>query len=73
VLRAGRVTERRSFREGITAVAQRDITETEVGEMYAVLSNDVYLLLTDTCGWTDEAYESWVATTVVRLLDLQGE
>jgi AcrR family transcriptional regulator len=73
VLRAGRVTERQQFREGIAAVAQRDVTETEVDEVFAVLSNDVYLLLTDTCGWTDEAYQSWVATTVVRLLNLQGE
>ncbi|HEX6856441.1 MAG TPA: helix-turn-helix domain-containing protein [Streptosporangiaceae bacterium] len=73
VLRAGRVTERQQFREGITAVAQRDVTETEVDEMFAVLSNDVYLLLTDTCGWSDDAYQSWVATTVVRLLNLQGE
>ena len=73
VLRAGRVTERQQFREGITAVAQRDVTETEVDEMFAVLSNDVYLLLTETCGWTDDAYQSWVATTVVRLLNLQGE
>ena len=73
VLRAGRVTERQQFRDGLTAVAQRDVTETEVDEMFAVLSNDVYLLLIDTCGWTDDAYESWVATTVVRLLNLHGE
>jgi AcrR family transcriptional regulator len=73
VLQAGRVTERQDFRKGLTAVAQRDVTETEVDEMFAVLSNDVYLLLTETCGWTDDAYQSWVATTVVRLLNLQGE
>jgi AcrR family transcriptional regulator len=73
VLRAGRVAERQSVREGIAAVAQRDATEAEVDGMFAVLSNDVYLLLTETCGWTDEAYQSWVATTVVRLLNLQGE
>jgi AcrR family transcriptional regulator len=73
VLQAGRVTERHDFREGLTAVAQRDVTETEVDEMFAVLSNDVYLLLTETCGWTDDAYQTWVATTVVRRLNLQGE
>jgi AcrR family transcriptional regulator len=73
VLQAGRVTERQDFRKGLTAVAQRDVTETEVDEMFAVLSNDVYLLLTETCGWTDDAYQTWVATTVVRLLNLQGE
>lgn len=73
MLQAGRVTERQQFREGLTAVAQRDVTETEVDEMFAVLSNDVYLLLTETCGWTDDAYQTWVATTVVRLLNLQGE
>jgi hypothetical protein len=73
VLQAGRVTERQSFCEGMRAVAQRVVTEAVVDEMFAVLSNDVYLLLTETCGWTDEAYQSWVATTVVRLLNLQGE
>ena len=73
VLRAGRVTERQQFRDGLTAVAQRDVTDTEVDGIYAVLSNDVYLLLTGTCGWTDNAYESWVATTVARLLNLYGE
>ena len=73
LVREGRVTERQQFREGLTAVAQRDVTETEVDEMFAVLSNDVYLLLIDVCGWTDDAYQSWVATAVVRLFNLHGE
>jgi hypothetical protein len=57
----------------MAAVARREPTETEVDGMFAVLSSDVYLLLTETCGWADDAYQSWVATTVVRLLNLQGE
>jgi hypothetical protein len=73
LLAAGRITERQSAREGVAAVLRREPTEAEADEMYAVLSSDVYLLLTETCGWTDDTYESWVATTVVRLLNLQGE
>ncbi len=73
LLAAGRGTQRESVRAGVAAVTRREPTETEVDEMFAVLSSDVYLLLTETCGWTDDAYQSWVATTVVRLLNLQGE
>jgi hypothetical protein len=35
-----------------------------------VLSNDVYLLITETTGWSDDQYGTWVAATVARLLDL---
>ena len=73
LLRRGHATERMSVHQGVRAVAQREVTETEVDAMFAVFGTDVFLLLTETCGWTDEAYKSWVATTVVRLLNLPGE
>jgi AcrR family transcriptional regulator len=73
LLDAGWGTQRHDLYAGLAAVAQREPTKAEVDEMFAVLSSDVYLLLTETCGWTDDAYQSWVATTVVRLLNLQGE
>ncbi len=54
-----------------TALARRPVTRTEVDGLTAVLSDEVYLRLTEGCGWTDRQYETWVAGTVVRLLDLE--
>jgi AcrR family transcriptional regulator len=70
LLRTHQATERAQVREGVLAVARREVTETEVDAMFAVLSNDVFLLLTETTGWSDDQYATWVATTVARLLDL---
>jgi AcrR family transcriptional regulator len=70
LLRTTQANERAQVREGMLAVARREVTETEVDAMFAVLSNDVFLLLTETTGWSDDQYASWVAATVARLLDL---
>jgi AcrR family transcriptional regulator len=70
LLRTNQANERAQVREGVRAVTRRDVTETEVDAMFAVLSNDVFLLLTETTGWSDGQYASWVAATVARLLDL---
>lgn len=70
LLRKSQADERAQVREGALAVARREVTETEVDAMFAVLSNDVFLLLTETTGWSDDQYASWVAATVARLLDL---
>jgi AcrR family transcriptional regulator len=70
LLRANQARLRAQVREGMLAVARREVTETEVDAMFAVLSNDVFLLLTETTGWSDDQYASWVAATVARLLDL---
>jgi hypothetical protein len=47
LLRTNQANERAQVREGVLAVARREVTETEVDAMFAVLSNDVFLLLTD--------------------------
>jgi len=70
LMRTNQASERAQVREGVRAVSRRAVTETEVDAMFAVLSNDVFLLLTETTGWSDDQYASWVATTVARLLDL---
>jgi hypothetical protein len=69
LLRKNQADERAQVREGVIAVGRREVTETEVDAMFAVLSNDVYLLLTETTGWSDDQYATWVAATVARLLD----
>lgn len=56
-----------------TALARRPVTATEIDGLTAVLSNEVYLRLTEGSGWSDQHYETWVAETVVRLLDLSEE
>jgi AcrR family transcriptional regulator len=66
-------TERISVREGITAFAGRPATDLEADSLFAVLSDDVYLLLTEVTGWTPQQYAAWVGATTVRLLDLKVE
>lgn len=64
-------TERISVREGITAFAGRPATDLEADSLFAVLSDDVYLLLTEVTGWTPQQYAAWAGATTVRLLDLK--
>jgi hypothetical protein len=70
LLRTNQMRLRAQVHEGMLAVARREVSETEVDAMFAVLSNDVFRLLTETTGWSDDQYASWVAATVARLLDL---
>ncbi|MDT4929174.1 MAG: hypothetical protein QOF92_2041 [Pseudonocardiales bacterium] len=65
--------ERESTRQGIVTLIGREGTDREIAGVQAVLSNDVYLLLTEHSGWDLETYQHWVADAVVRLLDLTGE
>jgi AcrR family transcriptional regulator len=60
---------RLEFSRGGSLVAGRQVTDTETDGLWAVLSVDVYLLLTRHRGWTDEAYRIWAADSVVALLD----
>jgi hypothetical protein len=70
LMRTNQANERAQVREGVHAVARREVSETEVDAMFALLGSDVFLLLTETTGWSDDQYASWVAATVSRLLDL---
>ncbi|MCU1656708.1 MAG: TetR family transcriptional regulator [Pseudonocardiales bacterium] len=69
LLRKVHASERESTALGIRAVAGRKPTDTEIDGLQAVLSNDVYLLLTGMSGWSDQQYQTWVADTILRLLD----
>ena len=57
--------------QAIWLVAGRTPTDVEVDSLQAVMSNDVYLLLTEMSGWSADQYQTWVADTIVRLLDLE--
>jgi AcrR family transcriptional regulator len=63
---------RLDFARAGSMIAGRQVTDTEVDGLWAVLSADVYLLLTRHVGWTDEAYRAWAGDCIVALLDLSG-
>jgi AcrR family transcriptional regulator len=56
------------FRRGGSLLADRPLTDTEVDGIWAILSVDVYLLLTRVTGWTDADYQTWAGDTLVSLL-----
>lgn len=49
-------------------VAGRPLTDDERDGLWAVLSPEVYLLLTARSGWTPEQYEAWAAQMIKRVL-----
>jgi AcrR family transcriptional regulator len=64
--------ERESVRQGARAVAQREVSDEDVDTLFAVLSTDVFLLLTEARGWSVPAYRAWAARTVRTILNLEG-
>jgi len=44
----------------------------DVDTLFAVLSTDVFLLLTEARGWSVPAYRAWAARTVRTILNLEG-
>jgi AcrR family transcriptional regulator len=68
LLRHNLIDEREQVRQGMSAVVGHPITQAAADEMFAVLSNDVYLLLTEVRGWSLEHYQTWVGETILRLL-----
>ena len=50
-------------------VASRQLSDVEADGLWALLSVDVYLLLTRHVGWTDTAYRVWAGDSIVALLD----
>ncbi len=64
--------ERESVRQDARAVAGREVSDEDVDTLFAVLSTEVFLLLTQARGWSVPAYRSWVARTVRTVLNLPG-
>jgi AcrR family transcriptional regulator len=57
----GMLEQRGALRDGITADRAGDI-------VYAVCGQANYLALVGDCGWTEAAYESWLAETLIAAL-----
>ena len=60
---------RLEFRRSGSLITGRQPSEVETDGLWAVLSVDVYLLLTRHVGWTDAAYQAWAADWIVAILD----
>ena len=50
-------------------VLRDDVTAQRAGDIvYAVCGQANYLALVDDCGWTEAAYETWLAETLTAAL-----
>ncbi len=67
-LQATRARQRQDVEAGAALLMGRAPTTAEVDELWALLSPEVYLLLVHETGWTPDAYERWVATTLERVV-----
>jgi AcrR family transcriptional regulator len=72
LLAASLASQRETIRQGAVAVAGREVSEEDVDALFAMLSSEVFLLLTQTRGWSLPQYRSWVARTVRTVLHLEG-
>jgi AcrR family transcriptional regulator len=68
MLDATRRRQRQDVQAGVGLVIGRAPSATEVGEIWALLSPEVYLLLVEESGWAVAQYEQWVAQTLERVL-----
>ena len=53
-------------------VAGREVSTAEGDGLWAVLTQEVYELLTGSAGWSPAQYEEWITEAITRLLDLDG-
>lgn len=67
VLRATRERQRLDVEAGVALVIGRAPTTRERDGAWALLSPEVYLLLTGS-GWSDDEYRAWVAETLASVL-----
>lgn len=68
-LEEARERQRRNVQVGGAMVAGRELSGAEAEGLWAVLSQEVYELLTGSAGWSPEQYEQWVAGAITRLLN----
>ena len=58
-----------SVEEAISLITGRAATTKERDGVWAVLSVEVYQLLTELSGWTPQQYQAWVIALIDRLID----
>ena len=70
-LEDARARQRLNVKAGGAMVAGRELGSAETEGLWAVLSVEVYELLTGSAGWSPEQYEEWLAGAIIRLFDLE--
>ncbi len=68
VLRAARERQRTDVAAGVSLILGRPPTPAERDGVWAIVSPEVYLLLTDASGWPLDAYERWLSATLEAVL-----
>ncbi len=66
MLSATRARQRQDVEAGLTLLLGRAPAPEETDEVWALASPELYLLLVHEAGWTPDAYERWMATTLDR-------
>lgn len=60
--------QRRDVAAAFELIVGRPPSAVERDGTWAIASPEVYLLLTEECGWTPEQYQTWIAQTIERAL-----
>jgi AcrR family transcriptional regulator len=68
VLQATRGRQREDVAAGAALIIGRPLTKRETDELWVLLSPELYILFVVETGWTPAAYESWVTTTLDRVV-----
>jgi AcrR family transcriptional regulator len=68
MLTSTRERQRVDLTTALELIVGRRPTATERDGAWAIVSPEVYLLLVEESGWTTEQYESWMATTLERVI-----
>jgi AcrR family transcriptional regulator len=70
-LEEARGRQRLTVRAAASMLTGREADATEAEGLSAVVSDEVYELLTGSAGWSPAKYEEWLTGVLVRLFDLQ--
>ncbi|MFW0794490.1 TetR family transcriptional regulator [Gordonia sp. CPCC 205515] len=70
-LDAGRRAQRRDVYEAGAAIAGRELTPDEGDGLWAVVTMEVYDLLTTNAGWSAKRYEKWLTEMILKLLTIE--
>ena len=72
-LAVSRTRQRETFRAALTLVLGREPDDALVDSVWVVGHGQVYLLLVEGSGWTDEQYRAWLADMFTRQLSHRNE
>lgn len=65
-LRATRQRQRQDIDAAAALIVGRQLSPTEVDELWVLLSPEVFLMFVDEAGWTTDQYQSWAEATIAR-------